>query len=288
MTRHLIFLLLLMYNVTAYAQQVIPLYNGAAPGSEQWDWQEQSTLNGKVVYNISHPTLTMYRPDPTTANGTAVIICPGGGFYYLGITDEGEKAAQWLAQKGVTAFVLKYRTAHSLTTSPMNELGEATRKGTFKAITAPIIELGIADGRAAIQYVREHAAEYNIEPARVGILGFSAGGTVAVSTAYHYNAADKPDFVGAVYPYIPAELQDSIAADAPPLFIAAATNDDLGLTPQSVMLYSRWIAAKHPAEMHLYEKGGHGFGMEQRNTPTDHWIDRYGDWLGVNGLLKAK
>lgn len=276
---------------TKAQQKVIQLYNGAAPGSGQWTYNEQEYKAGTkdaLVYNVSHPTLTVYPADPSKATGTAVIVCPGGGFYILAIAHEGTDVAHWLNEKGVTVFILKYRLGHSLTDNPGQELSDNMKKSDFGEKIMPVIPLCIADGRAAIQYVRAHATEYGINPAQIGIIGFSAGGTVAASTAFNYTPENRPDFVAPVYAFMPPSLQGTVAADAPPLFVAAATDDGLGLAPHSVDLYSKWLAAKKPAEIHIYEQGGHGFGMHHQNIPTDTWIDRFGDWLGLLGYLKAK
>lgn len=287
----IIFCLLLLTTLSASAQQkIIPLYPGAAPGSEKWTYNEQEYkpgTPGDLTYNVSHPTLTVYPADPSTANGTAVIVCPGGGFYILAVRHEGTDVAQWLNKKGITVFLLKYRLGQSMTDNPAQELGENMRKSDFGQKVSPIIPLSIADGRAAIQYVREHAAEYKINPNRIGIMGFSAGGTVAASSAFSYTAANRPDFVAPIYAFIPPEMQGPVADDAPPLFVAAASNDGLGLAPHSVALYSKWLAAKKPAELHMYEKGDHGFGMKHQNIPTDSWIERFGDWLGMLGFLNS-
>src|SRR6185312_4257018 len=276
---------------TKAQQKVIQLYNGAAPGSENWKYNEQEYKAGTkdaLVYNVSHPTLTVYPADPSKATGTAVIVCSGGGFYILAIAHEGMDVAHWLNEKGVTVFILKYRLGHSLTDNPGQELSDNMKKSDFGEKIMPVIPLCIADGRAAIQYVRTHAAEYGINPSQIGITGFSAGGTVAASTAFNYTPENRPDFVAPVYAFMPPSLQGTVAADAPPLFVAAATDDGLGLAPHSVDLYSKWLAAKKPAEIHIYEQGGHGFGMHHQNIPTDTWIDRFGDWLGLLGYLKAK
>jgi len=284
-------LLLLLLAVGADAQQkVIPLYNGAAPGSEKWTYSEKEYVNNAwhatIAYNVSHPTLTVYPADPAIANGTAVIVCPGGGFYILSMTGEGTDVANWLNKKGVTVFILKYRLGESLTDDPAKELGENMRKSDFEKKVQPIIPFSIADGREAIRYVRQHAVEYGISPSRIGIMGFSAGGTVAASSAFHYDADDRPDFVAPIYAYMPPSLQGAVAADEPPIFLAAATDDELGLASHSVDLYSKWLASKHRAELHIYAQGGHGFGMQKKNIPTDTWIDRFGDWLGLLGYLK--
>jgi acetyl esterase/lipase/lysophospholipase L1-like esterase len=290
MNRRIIVALLFFCAIAARAQQkVIQLYNGAAPGSENWTYNEQEYTPGgtPIVYDVSHPTLTAYLPDPAIATGTGIIICPGGGFYILSIRDEGTDVAKWLNQRGIAAFVLKYRTGLSLTTDPGKELWENLHKKDFTTTVKPIVVMAIADGRNAIKYVRDHAAEYNLSPSRIGIIGFSAGGTVTAASAFNYTADDRPDFVAPIYPYVPPEVQGAaVANDEPPFFIAAATDDELSLAPHSVDLYSKLLASKHSAELHIYVKGGHGFGMKKQNIPTDTWIDRFGDWLGEQGLLK--
>ncbi len=271
-------------------QKVIQLYKGAAPGSENWTWNEaESDSNAwhtKAVYNVSHPTLTVFAPDSMSSTGTAVIICPGGAFHALSINSEGYDVANWLVKKGVTCFVLKYRLAHSVTTDPVAEMTAKWGKPAFNEENKAVIPLEITDGKNAIAYVRAHVGEYGIDPHRIGIIGFSAGGTVAASAAFNYNSENRPDFVAPVYPYFPPEMVTKIAADAPPLFVVAATDDGLNLAPHSVNLYQQWLTAKHPAEMHLYSAGGHGFGMRVQHLPSDTWIDRFGDWLRVNNYLK--
>lgn len=284
----LVFLSFLSFSI--YAQQkVIQLYNGAAPGSENWNWDEavsdSNAWNTKAVYNVSHPTLTVFEPESKEASGTAVIICPGGAFHALSINSEGYDVAQWLARKGVTCFVLKYRLAHSVTTDPVKEMTDKWGSKEFNDEVKAVIPLDIADGRAAIAYVRQHASDYNIKKDKIGIIGFSAGGTVAASTAFNYNADNRPDFVAPIYAYMPSELTGNVADDAPPMFIAAASDDELGLATHSVDLYSKWLASKHPVELHMYVKGGDGFGMRQQHLPTDTWIDRFGDWLNVEGFI---
>lgn len=289
MKKLLIALMALAFS-TAYAQQkVIQLYNGAAPGSENWDYNEKTTSSATdpLAYNVSHPTLTVYRPNPAFNTGTAVIVCPGGGFFILAVKNEGSDVANWLTQKGITVFMLKYRVGRSLTNNPGDELWNNLHKSDFQDKIKSIIPLSIADGRAAIAYVRTHAAEYGISPSRIGVIGFSAGGSVAASTAYNYTPENKPDFVAPIYAFMPPSLQGTVPSDAPPMFLVAATDDDLNLTSHSVDLYNKWTAAKHSAELHIYAKGGHGFGMHRQNIPTDNWIDRFGDWLDQQGFLKA-
>jgi len=289
MNKHLLSLMLICFSISLKAQKVIQLYPGDAPGSEKWAYAEKAYAPGtknELIYNVSHPTLTVYPADPSIATGTAVVVCPGGGFYILAINHEGIDVAHWLNQKGITVFVIKYRLGQSFTDNPGKELGEAMQKSDFPEKVKPIIPLCIADGRAAIAYVRSHAAEYGISPDRIGIIGFSAGGTVTASTAFNYTPENKPDFVAPIYAYIPPYLQSTVPADAPPMFICAASDDNLGLAPHSVDLYTKWLTAKKPAELHLYQKGSHGFGMNKQDIPTDTWIERYGEWLGLIGMLK--
>ena len=282
-----------LLNIAAYTnaqQKVIQLYNGPAPGSESWTYQEQEYKAGTrnaIIYNVSHPTLTVYPADPSVANGTAIIVCPGGGFYILAGVHEGIDVAKWLNKKGVTVFLLKYRLGQSLTDNPAQELSDNMKKSDFDKKIIPVVPLSIADGRAAIQYVRTHAAEYNIKSAQIGIMGFSAGGTVAAATAFNYTADNRPDFVAPIYGYIPPQIQGAVLDNAPPLFIAVASDDNLGLAKHSIDLYAKWLAAKKPAELHAYQNGSHGFGMHKKNIPTDTWIERFGDWLGLLGYIKA-
>ncbi|MBC6991991.1 GDSL-type esterase/lipase family protein [Hymenobacter sp. BT491] len=282
--------MLLFCAFTARAQQVIPLYTGKAPGSETWTWTEkentQNMFNTRVVYNVTSPTLTAYLPSPSQATGTAIIICPGGGFHTLSIDSEGNDVAKWLQAKGVAAFVLKYRLVHSLTDDPVKEsFALFSDRKKLDAINAPVVPLAIADGKKAMEYVRSHAQELGILPNQIGLMGFSAGSTVAAGVGYSYTAANRPDFLAPMYAYLGALPKQPVPTDAPPLFAAAASDDQLGLAPQSVQLYSDWLAAGKPAELHVYAKGGHGFGMRQQSLPTDTWIDRFGEWLKLQGLL---
>ena len=283
--------LFLAFAHAGFAQKVLTIWPGAAPGSESWKGQEQedsSSIPGDpLTYNIVTPVLTFFPASPSTANGTSVIICPGGSFCYLHIKTEGTDVARWLNKKGVSAFVLKYRVVHSETNHPMLEKNERMKDtANARRLLTPVVPMGIADAKQALAYVRKHAGELGISPDRIGIIGFSAGGTLATASAFDYTTDNRPDFVAPVYPYVPPFLPMTVQKDAPPLFITAATDDELHLVPMSIDLYSKWLAAGHSAEIHIYSKGGHGFGMNQQNQPSDSWIDRFGDWLQVQGLLK--
>jgi acetyl esterase/lipase len=282
-------ILISLLSLHAVAQEkVVRLYDGPAPGSEDWKRTEQESRTNlwrtRVVFNVVNPTLTVFQPEAGKANGTAVIICPGGAFFGLSIDSEGFDVARWLNGKGVTCFVLKYRLVQCKTDDPTTEL---MTRGPLDDVVAPVVKLALANGLAAIGHVRQNAKEYGVNPERIGIIGFSAGGTVAASVAYNYTPETRPNFVAPIYlAYNWTIKPNGVPSDAPPMFVLAATDDPLGLAPQSVAIYQNWTAARKSAELHLFSKGGHGFGMRKQNLPTDHWAERFADWLEVQGLLK--
>jgi len=282
--------ILLSVALPLAAQRVIPLYQGPAPGSESWTQQEREYYSKEwqtqIVANVTKPTLTAFLPAPDKATGTAIVICPGGGFHALSINSEGIDAAKWLAARGVAAFVLKYRLVKTGDNAPADFTAAMQSPGGFEAATRNVIPLAIADGRNAVAYVRAHAADFGVSPDRVGLMGFSAGGTIVAGVAFQYDKDSRPGFLVPVYAYTGAVAPAPVPNDAPPMFVVAATDDDFGLGPQSVDLYSKWAAAKKPAELHMYSTGGHGFGMRTQHKPSDTWIERFNDWLGVQGLLK--
>ena len=283
--------ILLVSLITAFAaqaQQVIPLYPGKAPGSETWNWTEKTSeknaWNTTIVYNVATPTLTVYLPAAGKANGTAVVVAPGGGFQALSINSEGIDVAKWLAERGITAFVLKYRLNKSETDDPVGEFMKGLGNPAIgKKINDTIIPMCIADGSRAIAYVRANANQYGINPDKIGIIGFSAGGTVTIGATLAFDETRKPNFSAPIYPFATYFKDIKVPADAPPMFICAATNDSFGFAPDCANLYNTWIKAKKGAELHIYSQGGHGFGMRKQNLPTDGWIDRFYEWVKVLG-----
>ena len=139
--------------------------------------------------------------------------------------------------------------------------------------------MDLADGRAAVAYVREHAAQWGLKTDRIGIMGFSAGGTVTTGVSFTYEQASRPDFAAPIYPYVGSFGDPPVPEDAPPLFIAAATDDTFGFQTHCTKLYDRWVSAGHSAELHIYRTGSHGFGMQHRGIPTDGWIDLFYEWI---------
>lgn len=274
----------------ALAQDVIPLYPGVAPGSVEESYPEKQYFSKswktEVVSNVTKPTLTVYKPAAGTANGTAIVICPGGGFMALSITSEGTDVANWLASRGVTAIILKYRLAHTGDDATEEFSQLFADKPKLHDTIDKVVPLSIADGLAAVIYVRKHASDWSVSPDRVGIIGFSAGGTVAAGVGLHYSPEGRPTFLAPIYAAASMFKDAPVPADAPPMFLAAASDDNLGLAPDTIGLYDQWEGAHKSTELHMYAKGGHGFGMRKQGLPSDEWIDRFGDWLQWQGWLK--
>ena len=246
--------------------------------SEVWDTQ--------VVTNVSKPTMQVFAPK--NPNGTAVIIAPGGGLYGLSIESEGNMVAKWLNDKGVTAFVLKYRLVPTGEdgTKEISEEGVNSPAKIGERIK-PILPLSIADGLSAVSYVRENAQKFSIDVTKIGFMGFSAGGAVTMGVAYYAKTLDKPDFIVPVYPWTTAFPVQDAPADAPKMLIVCATDDPLGLAKGSIALYNSWLNKGYRPALHMYSKGGHGFGMKTQRLPSDNWIQRFYDWAMIENIIST-
>ena len=287
--KQFLFGLFIITALQSNAQTVIPLYKGAAPGSENWNWNEKVIKAdiGSIVMDVSHPSLTAYVP--SNPNGTAIIVAPGGAFHVLAFDHEGTEVAKRLNAKGITAFVLKYRVVHDDPAHPENSIGKLMATKNFKkldSLNAPVVPLAMQDGLTAVKYVRQHAAEYKIDPNKIGFMGFSAGGTVTMSVVYSAKDESRPNFVAPIYAYEGAIIGSIVPTSKTPIFICAASDDDLGFATHSVHIYLKWLAASQSAELLMYEKGKHGFGTKKQGLPVDTWMDRFTDWLDMHGLLK--
>jgi acetyl esterase/lipase len=249
-------------------------------------WESQGGDN-RVIRNVSNPTLTPFLPDPAKATGAGVIIAPGGAFYMLSIDSEGYKAARWLADHGVAAFVLKYRTQEtppdrSAAMAVMAQRMKGAVTSTARPETPPE---ALEDAQAAVRLVRARAGEWGIDPTRVGFLGFSAGAMTALSVGLGDDKAARPDFIAPIYPPMSAR---TVPADAPPMFVAIALDDPLFAKGKPLGLIDSWRNAGRPVEAHLYEHGGHGFGMISRYAGPALWPEEFSAWMKDRGLLKAK
>jgi acetyl esterase/lipase len=265
--------------------RVIPLYAGVPPGSESWNWEERTIFNPTVklefTQNVIRPSLLYFAPDPAKANGTAVIVAPGGGGVNLTIRYEGTRVAQQLSRAGVAAFILKYRLVAHPTDSPMSKAYAKDDKGF--ALEGPqkgqnIFDLARADGAAAVAWVRSHAAEFGLNPRRVGFVGFSAGGDIACALVAG-PPATRPDFFAPIYG---ADEKLAATADSPPVFLATAADDEWALKG-SLAMFNSWRAAQRPAELNVFQSGGHGFLVP--GGGGDKVLDRLEDWMRANGWL---
>ncbi|PIB26948.1 alpha/beta hydrolase [Maribacter sp. 4G9] len=275
--------LFLCFSSGLFAQQIIEVPHETTT-TVQWEGNEKEYFSEiwqtQVVTNVSTPTMEVFAPE--NPNGTSVIVAPGGGLYALSINSEGNDVARWLAERGITAFLLKYRLV------PTGEDGVqeismegATNPQRIMQRVAPVLPLSIQDGLSAIEYVRTNAQKYKLDPHKIGFMGFSAGGAVTMGVAYNYNEKNKPDFLVSVYPWTTAQPVQEVPQDAPPMLVICATDDPLGLAAGSIELYSSWLKKNKTVGLHMYSKGGHGFGMKQQKLPSDDWIQRFYDWWEV-------
>ncbi len=277
---------LFIFAFSASAQKAFNIWSGKGLEKHPAEQIDSSVWpNDPLLFNVSEATLTFYPADPAVSKGTSVIICPGGAFFYLHVQTEGSDVAKWLNKKGVSAFVLKYRLIHCETNHPVSERYEKMKDSSnISKLFAPLLPLAIADGKQAIIFVRMHAKEFGIATDKLGVMGFSAGGALCVASAFDSASDDRPNFIAPIYAFVPPSLQMMVVKSTPPMFIAAASDDEAHLVPTSIGLYNKWLTAGVPAELHIYSKGGHGFGMNKNNLPSDNWIDRFGDWLKIQGL----
>lgn len=250
---------------------------------EQWD----DYSGGRIVRNVLRPTLTPYLPDAAQANGAAVIVAPGGAFRYLVMEAEGATIARRLAERGIAAFVLKYRTEPSSRNSQqfVEELFELLARivRTTNAGQAPVAiatpGMALEDARAAVALVRSRAAQWRVDPERVGFIGFSAGAFLALSVGLIDDAEARPDFIALLYG--PTKIAEA-PSYAPPMFLAAALDDPL-FSAGTGNLLAAWSAVRRPVEAHFYEQGGHGFA---KGTTSELWFDQFHAWIDRRGLLQ--
>ena len=300
MKRRIISIFLVMMVIqSAVGQKVIKLWPNGAPGNNECP-QPEETFNGKMVRFVSEPTLTIYLPDPGKNTGAAVVICPGGGYIVEAMDHEGYAYAEYLQGKGIAGIVLKYRLPYGHHEIPM------------------------ADAQRAMRSVRFNAPEWGIDPGKIGISGFSAGGHLASTVATHFDngkvdATDpvekiscRPDFAALIYPvisfnelwghmgsrenlmgknhdlqlirYFSNELQ--VTAQTPPVFLILADDDNSVAPRNSIEFYSALKEKGIAAELHIFSEGGHGFGMNKTGKPHDQWPKMLTDWMTAQKIIK--
>lgn len=263
--------------------KAILLGTGRLPGAEtEESWHSQ--YGSKFARNVTEATLTPFLPPKSKATGAAVIVAPGGGFRTLSMENEGWQVAEALAKRGVAAFVLKYRlnqTPADLSVFAAPPTPGAPRRSLTSGDPSQALAPQIADANAAFALVRSKSKEWNIDPNKVGMIGFSAGAMLTLSTAM-YSKEANPAFLGDIYgPIAGMKAPDN----APPLFVALAADDGL-FTNSGFGLIESWKAAKRPVEFHFYEQGGHGFGMYKKETTSTGWFDAFAAWLKMHGWAK--
>ena len=270
-------LFIIITAFTTPEPEVIYLWKNGAPGFEHLK-KEKEQAKDWWVKNIHNPSITVFRPEDSLANGTAVLICPGGGHKELVFNSEGRDAALYFNKLGITAFVLKYRLARE-EGSPY-DLNIHPKQDAFRAIKT----------------IRFNAENYNINPDKIGVLGFSAGGEIANMIAYgedldikaedEIDALDgKPDFNMLVYPG-PLAIPEEFTTEAPPVFMVVANDDECCSSPVMKILKG-YREVNRPVEAHIYSKGGHAFSMGYRTKlkTLSSWPNRLTDWLTDNGYL---
>ncbi len=298
-----LFVLFYFTPLLMMSQTILPLYKDSIPNSKPVKGAEEVTENNGIILisKITKPTLTVFLPPKEKANGTAVVICPGGGYSVVAFDYEGTDVAKKFNDMGIAAFVLKYRIPNPET------------------MVDPSIG-PLQDAQQAIKIVRESAKQYNINPDKIGIMGFSAGGHLAATEGTHFNkpviantskTSLRPNFMLLIYPVI--SFTDSLAHmgsrnqligknpspekiieysnelqithNTSPTFLVHASDDEAVKVQNSIAFYLALVKNGVPAEMHIYETGGHGFGMKQKNK-NESWMERCKNWMQNNGWVK--
>ncbi len=286
-------------SIAAQAPLVLPVWPGKTIGDSGTFGpervrtpQDAPTRDAKWITSVTKPTITVFRPPTAKNTGVAMIVCPGGGYWNLAIDKEGDEVAAWLNKQGMTGIVLKYRVPR--------------RPGQPEPLPAPG---PLLDAQRAVSLVRTRAAEWGIDPNRIGIVGFSAGGHLAVTTATYFDKRSyepidevdktscRPDFAVSIYPgYLVPEDKDTIELapyiripkGTPPIFLVHAGDDPESSPEHSLAMYLALKRAGVPAEVHIYTTGGHGYGVRKSSQPSSTWPDRCLDWLQNQGILKPR
>jgi acetyl esterase/lipase len=265
---------------------VILLWPGGAPGSEGKTGDETVRVTPEgdhVVSNVHRPSITVYLPAKDKASGAAVVVMPGGGHVELWMDHEGYRIGQWLSDHGVAAFVLKYRLAKA------------------KDSTYSVEGHSLPDAQRALRVVRSRAAEWGIDPERVGVMGFSAGGNLAAIVSTHFDAGNtsaadpidrqssRPDFQALIYPGLPQDETAKLSKQTPPAFLLCGADDRSDIAEGLPALHLALRRAGVVSELHVFAGVGHGFGLRDTNHgPVAGWLDLFHGWLDAQGFLKKK
>jgi acetyl esterase/lipase len=275
-----LFILSFLVSIPLIAQEKMSIKH------QEWElksFEENSVLiseqEGIWLDNISKPEISLYKAKGNSITDKAMIICPGGGLFFSAYEKEGVKLAKKLAQNGITAVILKYRT-YPRKGSVIKWSQTLWDKPQMAIDSAKIIlPYSSKDALSAIELIRNNASKYNINPNKIGLMGFSAGGAVTMEAAYTSVIKNQPNFIAPIYPWMDIVDNQKVPLNKPPAFVSCANDDPLKLAAPSVQIYQDWILAGAEAELHMFSKGGHGYGMNKINAPVDIWSQLLIDWI---------
>ena len=273
--------IVIFYSINLLGQEIITLpYDNTGLDYQGPEVQKKGYLTDKSNFqNISIPTIQVFLPRGDLNTKTAMIICPGGGMRANAIHHEGFDVAKALNKKGIAAFVLKYRLV------PIHLIGKNEGLDHPYSKEKKQLAYGHLDALNAIAHVRENALKYDINPDKIGIMGFSAGGAVTMEATYKSSEKNRPNFIAPIYPWMKIVDDQEPPAYGPPIFIVCTTEDALKLAIPSAEIYTDWAEKNYISELHLYHHGKHGFGMRKTNYPVDNWFDNMVDWIDAIGML---
>ena len=276
-TRYLAFLLIPFFSFT---QKTVSINH--KKGNLRSYPESKINIGGSEGYyydNVSEPQMDLYLAKGKAVTDKAMIICPGGGLYFLSYVKEGIEVAKKLASNGITAIVLKYRTYPR--EGSVFKWHRAFCCDSKMAIDSAktILPYSSKDALSAIEMIRNKAKKYNIDPNKIGLMGFSAGGAVTMEATYKSTPKNQPNFIAPIYPWMDIVDKQNVPQNKPPAFISCANDDPLRLAAPSVQIYNDWISANAKAELHMFSEGGHGYGMNDLSIPVGKWSDLLVDWI---------
>jgi acetyl esterase/lipase len=274
-------IIVIFYSFNLLGQEIITLpYDNTGLDYQGPEVKTKGYFTDKHNFqNISIPTIQVFLPKGNLNTKTAMIVCPGGGMRANAIHHEGFDVAKALNKKGVAAFVLKYRLV------PIHLIGKNEGLDHPYSKEKKQLAYGHLDALNAIAHVRVNALKYEINPEKIGIMGFSAGGAVTMEATYKSSEKNRPNFIAPIYPWMNIVDNQEPPAYGPPIFIVCTTEDAFKLAIPSAKIYTDWAEKNYISELHLYHHGKHGFGMRKINYPVDNWFDNMVDWIDAIGML---
>ena len=281
MTKKILNLMVIFCYFNSLGQEIITLpYDNTGLDYQGPEVQKKGYLTDKNNFqNISIPTIQVFLPRGDLNTKTAMIVCPGGGMRANAIHHEGFDVAKALNEKGIAAFVLKYRLV------PIHLIEKNERLDHPYSNEKKQLAYSHLDALNAIAHVRENALKYGINPYKIGIMGFSAGGAVTMEATYKSSEKNRPNFLAPIYPWMKIVDDQEPPAYGPPIFIVCTTEDTFKLAIPSTRIYTDWAEKNYISELHLYHHGKHGFGMRKTNYPVDNWFDNMVEWIDAIGML---